>query len=70
MNANIILESFVRGVMPQRSPKEHVSCFLDYPFLDVSLVSTKNGLLIVIWSTFEKVLCWSTTCKKEGCVLN
>jgi hypothetical protein len=48
MNANIILESFVRGVMPQRSPKEHVSCFLDYPFLDVSLVSTKNGLLIVI----------------------
>ncbi len=55
MNANIILESFVRGVMPQRSPKEHVSCFLDYPFLDVSLVSetvpwpvsldTKNALL-------------------------
>ncbi len=37
MKANIILESFVL--------KEHASCFLDYPFLDVTLVSTKNGLL-------------------------
>jgi hypothetical protein len=45
MKANIILESFVREVMPQKSPKEHVFCFLDYPFLAVTLVSTKNGLL-------------------------